>query len=104
MPPRGGLTMLSSVLANRLGATAAGALAATGWTIGCDTALAEDRRFDVGLRGVVIIGDGEPSNDMIGYGVLGRWEFRESWHLGVALDSVSFDYETPYRVLGIDSV
>jgi hypothetical protein len=92
--------MLSSGLANRLGVTAAGALAA----IGCDPAVAEDRRFDAGLRGVVIVGDGEPSNDMIGYGVVGRWELRESWHLGVALDSVTFDYETPYRILGIDSV
>jgi len=53
---------------------------------------------------MVIVGEGQPANDMIGYGAIGRWEFRDSWHLGLALDSVEFDYETPYRVLGIESV
>lgn len=72
--------------------------------IGCDAAIAEDRKFDISARGMVIIGEGQPANDMIGYGVLARWEFRDSWYLGVALDSVTFDYETPYRVLGISSV
>ena len=88
------------ISANRLGAPATFALIA----IGCDAAMAEDRRVDVGVRGVVIIGDGQPANDMIGYGAVGRWEFRESWYLGLAFDSVTFDYETPSRVLGIDSV
>ena len=88
------------ISANRLGAPSAFALIA----IGCDAATAEDHGFDVGVRGVVIVGDGQPANDMIGYGAVGRWEFRESWHLGLAFDSVTFDYETPYRVLGIDSV
>lgn len=64
---------------------------------------AEESRFDVGVRGVVLIGDGVPSNDMLGYGIVGRWVFRESWRLGVAIDTVEFDYETPYRVLGIES-
>lgn len=86
--------------ANRLSAPSAFALIA----IGCDAATAEDHGFDVGVRGVVIVGDGQPANDMIGYGAVGRWEFGESWHLGLAFDSVTFDYETPYRVLGIDSV
>jgi len=58
----------------------------------------------VGARSMVIVGEGQPANDMIGYGAIGRWEFRDSWHLGLALDSVEFDYETPYRVLGIESV
>jgi hypothetical protein len=38
-----------------------------------------------------------------GYGAIGRWEFGDHWHLALALDSVAFDYETPYRLLGIDS-
>jgi hypothetical protein len=88
------------ISANRLGAPATFALIA----IGCDAAMAEDHRVDVGVRGVVIIGDGQPANDMIGYGAVGRWEFREAWYLGLAFDSVTFDYETPYRILGIDSV
>lgn len=91
---------MTCISAHRLGVPAAVALA----TIGCDAALAEDQRFEVGARGVIIIGEGEPANDMMGYGVVGRWQFRDSWHLGIALDSVEFDYETPYRVLGIESV
>ena len=73
-------------------------------SVAIDSARAEQGGVDVGVRGVVIIGDGQPANDMIGYGVIGRWEFRDSWHLGVAFDSVTFDYETPYRILGIESV
>ena len=88
------------IAADRLGAPAAFVLIA----IGCDAAIAEERRVDVGVRGVVIVGDGQPANDMIGYGVVGRWEFRQSWHLGLAFDAVTFDYETPYRALGIESV
>jgi len=73
-------------------------------SIAVDSARAEQGSVDVGLRGAVIIGDGQPANDMIGYGVIGRWAFRDSWHLGVAFDSVTFDYETPYRIVGIESV
>jgi hypothetical protein len=72
--------------------------------VGSDPCPAQENSFDVGVRGVVIIGDGQPANDMMGYGVVGRWEFRDSWHLGIAFDSVEFDYETPNRVLGIESV
>lgn len=85
---------------NRLAPPVACALAA----VACDAAMAEDRQFDIGLRGLAIIGDGEPANDMLGYGAIGRWEFRDDWHLALAMDSVAFDYETPYRVLGIESV
>jgi hypothetical protein len=67
-------------------------------------AAAEESRFDVGIRGVVILSRGEPSNDMTGVGLVARWQFRPAWHVGVALDSVTFDYETPNRVLGIPSI
>jgi hypothetical protein len=91
---------MGSIPANRLATPMAFALAA----VACDAVMAEDRRFEVGLRGLVIIGDGEPANDMIGYGAIGRLELGDPWYLAVALDSVAFDYETPYRILGIDSV
>jgi hypothetical protein len=61
----------------------------------------QSSRFDIGVRGVILLGKGEPANDMTGVGLMGRWRFREGWYAGVALDRVKFDYETPERVLGI---
>jgi len=62
-----------------------------------------DSRFDVGVRGVIVLGQGQPANDMIGESLVGRWRVRDPWYLGLALTSVTFDYETPNRVLGIAS-
>ena len=90
---------MTPVSSNRLGPSALLALA----SISVDPVTAQEREFDVGVRGVLLIGDGEPSNDMMGFGVVGRWQFRDAWHVGVGYDSVAFDYETPNRVLGIDS-
>jgi hypothetical protein len=53
------------------------------------------------MRGLVLLGKGTPSNDMIGEGLIGRFALSEAWRLGVALDSVAFDYETPNKTLGI---
>ena len=60
-------------------------------------------RFDVGLRGVVLLSKGEPANDMMGEGLLFRWRARNAWHIGIAFDAVTFDYETPNKALGIVS-
>ncbi len=60
-------------------------------------------RFDVGLRGVILLSKGEPANDMMGEGLLFRWRARSAWHIGIALDTVTFDYETPNKALGIVS-
>jgi len=58
-------------------------------------------RFEVGLSGVVLLGQGEPANDMVGAGLVGRWRIRDPWYLGVTVVDVAFDYETPNRALGI---
>ena len=62
---------------------------------------AQDARFELGFRGLVLLGKGTPANDMIGEGLVGRFRLSDAWQLGVALDSVKFDYETPNRALGI---
>lgn len=67
------------------------------------SAAAEDDRFELGLRGLIILGDGRPANDMLGASVAGRFRWKDGWYLGVGLDSVTFDYERPYDVLGISS-
>ena len=62
---------------------------------------AQDSRFEIGIRGLVLLGKGTPANDMMGEGLIGRFAFGDAWHLGVALDNATFDYETPNRTLGI---
>ena len=62
---------------------------------------AQESRFEIGMRGLVLLGKGTPANDMMGEGLIGRFAFNEAWRLGVALDGVTFDYETPNRTLGI---
>ena len=62
---------------------------------------AQESRFEIGMRGLVLLGKGTPANDMVGEGLIGRFALSEAWRLDVALDSVTFDYETPNRTLGI---
>ena len=64
-------------------------------------AVAQDGRFELGFRGLIVLGKGTPANDMVGEGLVGRFELNDAWHLGVTLDNVKFDYETPNRPLGI---
>jgi hypothetical protein len=69
----------------------------------CPALCAEEYRFDAGARLLVLLGDGVPANDMIGFGVTGHWVWRESWYVGLGVDQVEFDYERPNDVLGIAS-
>src|SRR5688572_28496145 len=62
---------------------------------------AQESRFEIGMRGLVLLGKGTPANDMIGEGLIGRFALSDAWHLDVALDGVTFDYETPNRALDI---
>jgi hypothetical protein len=65
------------------------------------TIAAQESRFELGMRGLVLLGKGTPANDMLGEGLIGRFALSEAWRLDVALDSVTFDYETPSATLGI---
>ncbi|HEY3517964.1 MAG TPA: hypothetical protein VGL98_13030 [Gammaproteobacteria bacterium] len=65
------------------------------------TIVAQESPFEIGMRGLVLLGKGTPANDMIGEGLIGRFALSDAWRLGVALDGVTFDYETPNRALGI---
>lgn len=46
---------------------------------------------------------GEPANDMLGAGVYGYYRLIDGWFIGTALDSASYDFERPYRLLGLSS-
>jgi hypothetical protein len=60
-------------------------------------------RFDVGVRGLIALSKGQPANDMTGERLIARWRISDDWRIGVAFDSLTFDYETPNRALGIVS-
>lgn len=59
-------------------------------------------RFELGGRLDVVGADGEPSNDILGAGLFGRWRLGERWWLGVGVDhSPEFDVERPNELLGL---
>jgi len=66
-------------------------------------AASQDHRFDVEARVLVLLGNGEPANDMPGFGLAGHWQVRENWYVGAAVDQVSFDFERPYEIIGLTS-
>lgn len=57
-------------------------------------AAAADGAFDLGVRGNVLVGNGEPTNDMLGYGLFARFRLSEGWRVGVGVDHTpEFDVE-----------
>ncbi len=63
--------------------------------------VAADGDFDLGLRGIVVGAGGEPANDMMGYGLFGRYHLNDRWVLGFSVESLGFDAERPYEFIGI---
>src|SRR5688572_7611393 len=65
-------------------------------------AWAEDTgRFDIGAHLGTMLGDGEPANDMPGYGIYGLYRLNDRWSFGLGIDRTEFDYEELARILGI---
>jgi hypothetical protein len=65
---------------------------------------AEERgRFDLGLRVNIMAGDGEPTNDVPGFGLFGHLPLDGNWSIGFALDhSPEFDVERTARIVGFE--
>lgn len=66
------------------------------------TGYAEDLKFEVGLRGNVLLGDGVPNNDVLGYGVIARYRLNDGWFIGAGIDAYAYDFERPWRVVGLE--
>ena len=60
---------------------------------------AHAQRFDLGLRGSIMAADGEPANDLPGYGAFGRFRIGDRWAIGVSVDRTEYDFEQPARLL-----
>ena len=56
------------------------------------TSIAQESQWEVGLRGNVMLGDGLPANDMLGFGVISRYYLNDGWFAGAALDTTDFDF------------
>jgi hypothetical protein len=62
---------------------------------------AEESKFELGLRGNVLLGDGVPANDILGYGVMGRFRLSDGWFIGAGIDTYAYDFERPWKLLGL---
>jgi hypothetical protein len=61
----------------------------------------EEDRFAVGIRGTITAADGEPANDIPGFGILAHYRIDERWTVGLAIDRTEFDFEEPAKLIGI---
>lgn len=64
-------------------------------------AYSQESQYQIGLRGNVLLGDGVPANDILGFGVVGRYYLRDGWFAAAALDTYSYDFERPSKIVGI---
>jgi hypothetical protein len=65
-------------------------------------AQAQTGRFDLGVRANLLAADGEPANDIPGYGLFGHYRLSDRWRLGFSVDTAEYDYEEPARILGLE--
>lgn len=77
------------------------ALAASALALCPALAQGQEGRFDLGVRAVLTGADGEPANDIPGYGAFGHYRLSDRWKLGLSVDTAEFDFEQPAKVLGL---
>src|SRR5215207_1049470 len=65
------------------------------------SALAQDGGFDLGVRGIITASDGEPANDIPGFGLFGHWRMSDLWSVGFAADRTEYDFEKPAKLVGL---
>lgn len=61
-----------------------------------------DNGIQVSLRANVLLGDGIPANDILGVGVIGRYDLNNGWFAGAALDAYEYDWEHAARTAGFE--
>ncbi len=64
-------------------------------------AAAEGGRFSLGVRGMITASDGEPANDIPGFGAFASYQLSDRWSLGFSVDQTEYDFEQPARLLGL---
>jgi hypothetical protein len=69
--------------------------------VACAPAMGQTPRFQAGLLVGVDVADGEPANDIPGFGVQIRYAISDRWAVGASLARTEYDFETPAALLGI---
>jgi opacity protein-like surface antigen len=60
-------------------------------------------KFELGARFDGNLGNGTPANDILGGAITARYRINDDWLIGGAAEFASFDFERPYKELGLDS-
>jgi hypothetical protein len=60
-----------------------------------------EREISVGMLVTVSAANGEPANDIPGFGLQLRYALNERWALGATLLRSEYDFETPAQIAGI---
>lgn len=69
--------------------------------IGFNSQALAETDFEIGLRANVLLGDGQPANDILGAGLIGKYYMADGWYVAATLDAYDYDFERPYEILGI---
>lgn len=64
-------------------------------------AVAADPAWSAGGRAGIAISGGEPANDITHSGGWVKYRLGENRHLGISVDRLVYDFERPWRVLGL---
>lgn len=70
-------------------------------TVVMNCAFASDDNYLVGVRFNAVAESGTPANDMLGYGVYGKYFLKNNWALGFGVDSYSYDFENVSEFIGL---
>lgn len=80
-------------------------LFAVSLTCACSTlpcaALADESPWSVGLRAGMSTAGGVPSNDALLMGLAVRYRLAPGRHVGFAADQMDFDFERPWKIVGL---
>lgn len=58
--------------------------------------------FEIGVRPYILGAGGEPANDIVGTGVLGRYYLSDTWSIAAAVEVAEYDFERPWLTVGIE--
>lgn len=65
------------------------------------SALAAEGPYEIEVRANVLLGDGVPANDILGFGVAGRYYLKDRWFVSGAIEAYDYDFEHPVNVVGL---